>query len=518
MLTFSANAGPLNEDVETGLQSMIDSGDARAIVVGLYDNGETSVASFGQISRDNADSPGSETLFEIGSISKVFTVLLAEEQVHAKRIAWSDTLAMRLPDVEFASDGVAGITLAELASHHSGLPRLPDNMPMADPMNPYAGYDRALLLEFLSRYSPEQLDKDFDYSNLGMGLLGDLAAHASGLPYGEAMRRDVLSRHGMHATGVSADSAKLLAQGFSGGADMPTWDGFDALAGAGALLSTATDMLRFIDVNVVGGDRALTSVQNRARAASSAFGWVTLEHEDDDPILWHNGGTGGYSSYLAIRPEHGTGVVILATTTAAQELTELGTIQITGNAPAVASQDLEPYAGSFQLAPGFVLAIFEEDGRLFGQATGQAPFPLEPTGENEFSLKTASIRVVFNPGEQGFDSIDFHQGGATTIAARVDAELGPRRFTAIEIDADALPELVGQYQLTPQLLITIIDRNQQLFAQLTGQAAHPVFPYAADKFFFKVVDAQLVFERDDSGKVAAVILNQNGQQRAPRID
>ncbi len=517
LLSLPAFAGPALDSVEDGLQSMIDDGDARAIVIGLYDNGKTSVAGFGQVSRNNAASPRADTIFEIGSITKVFTTLLAEEQVMADRLAWSDTLATRLPDVDFVSDGVAGIAIGELAGHVSGLPRMPDNMPMADPMNPYIGYDSALLQAFIGDLNPASLDKVFAYSNLGMGLLGEIAASAAGLPFEAAMQRDVLRHYGMNDTGMSIEDPDRLAQGFSGGADMTNW-GFDALAGAGALLSTTTDMLRFIDANFNDDNAALESLRGRAASSENAFGWIKELHDDGDSIFWHNGGTGGYASFVGLRPEKGTGVVILSASTNGGRITELGMAQVSGKESATESADLDGYTGTFQLAPGFMLAIFEDGGRLFGQATGQGAFPLTRTGDNEFSLAAAKIRIVFNAGEQGFDSIDFHQGGSTTVAARVANAEGPRRYTAINVEAAALKGFVGGYQLTPELVITITANDAQMFAQLTGQPAFPVFAFEPDKFFFKVVDAQLLFERDEAGNVVAVILNQNGQQRAPRIE
>jgi hypothetical protein len=350
-----------------------------------------------------------------------------------------------------------------------------------------------------------------------MGLLGEIAADAAGLAYSQAMQRDVLSKLGMQDTGVSTNAGGRLAQGFSDGADMPNWGGFDALAGAGALLSTVDDMLQFVDANFDDSRLTLNTVLKRARDAATAFGWHKLVREDGEAIYWHNGGTGGYASFLAIRPDQEEAVVILSTSTAGQRLTELGFAQITGEIAAATQQDLGPYTGSFELAPGFILSVFEKDGRLFGQATGQAAFPLAASGDNEFSLAAAGIRIVFNEAADGFNSIDFHQGGSTTIARRVAAATGPKKYTAIDVEAEDLQSLVGEYQLAPQIIITIIADGEQLYAQLTGQAAFPVFPYESDKFFFKVVDAQLFFERDADGRIDAVILNQNGQQRAPRI-
>ena len=167
-------------EVAAGLEQAIARGDARAVAVGLFDNGETKVIGLGRLSRDTRQPPQGDTVFEIGSITKVFTSLLTQVQVDDGRIGWDDSIGSRLPRTQFRSDAVASIKLRELASHSSGLPRLPDNMNPADPLNPYEGYGRGQLLSFLSRYDPDSLAKEYAYSNLGAGLLGEIAAYAAG--------------------------------------------------------------------------------------------------------------------------------------------------------------------------------------------------------------------------------------------------------------------------------------------------------------------------------------------------
>jgi hypothetical protein len=113
-------------------------------------------------------------------------------------------------------------------------------------------------------------------------------------------------------------------------------------------------------------------------------------------------------------------------------------------------------------------------------------------------------------------ALTLYQAGRATPAPRVAAETPARQRDVIDVDAARLQEYEGQYDLAPGAVIAVEARDKQLYAQLTGQLAYPVFAYAADKFFYKVVDAQLEFERDDDGKVIAVLLHQAGQRRAPR--
>ena len=149
----------VSTEVAAEIERSIERGNVRAVAVDLYDSGEVRVTGFGQPSLGDKSVPTGDTLFEIGSITKVFTSLLAQTQVDTDRLSWDDNIGSRLPDLQFANAEVAAITLRELSTHSSGLPRLPDNMDPQDPMNPYLGYDRDLLFAFLAAFDPDDLVK-----------------------------------------------------------------------------------------------------------------------------------------------------------------------------------------------------------------------------------------------------------------------------------------------------------------------------------------------------------------------
>ena len=519
-VAVQADGLTMNPDVVSGIERAIAGGKVRAAVVGLYDNGKTKVTGFGQMSRADDSVPQGNSIFEIGSISKVFTAILTQTQVNAGRLGWDDTIASRLPDAEFASEVVGAITLRELSSHTSGLPRMPDNFAPEDPLDPYNGYGREHMLAFLTALDSDDLEKKFSYSNLGAGLLGTIAAEAAGAEYAEAIYENVLAPLGMidSGTSVSEENTSRLAHGFSEGADMPNWSGFDALAGAGAILSSADEMLTFIQQNLHGESLrdALDPIRESQAAGDTGLGWI-INKSGDDPVYWHNGGTGGYASFVSISPVAGTGVVILTASTDYGTVTELGFAQVSGEVADKSVVDLEPYPGTYQVAPGFALTVYADGDQLSARATGQGAFPLTPVGDNEFVFPPADIKVVFELNDKGnANKLVLHQGGAVTPAPRVGEAVAPVVRTEVEVSESTLQDYVGEYQLTPAAVLTVVVRDGQIFAQLTGQAAYPVFAYETDKFFFKVVDAQLHFERDDDG-VIAVALHQGGVQRAPRI-
>ena len=527
MTAHSAKAeNVLRDDVRQTLLQLVESGQVRAAVAGGWQGGTQQFETFGRASASGQQPPDANSVFEIGSISKVFTALLIESQVAHNRLSWDGSIAEYLPDAALSNSQVAAITLRELATHTSGLPRLPDNMPMSDPFDPYAGYDRDLLLAWLQGHDPDALDRSYAYSNLGAGLLGMIAGEAAGSDYARAMRTEVLEPLGMADTysGLNPELQSRLVGGYSDGADMPNWAGFDALAGAGALFSTAADLMTFIEANLqpaATGELAasLQAIREPQGNGTTALGWHLAEAEGDT-IWWHNGGTGGYASFLALRPAQQSGLVILTASTAYDDVTTLGMNQITGRVEsAIENEVATAYAGAYQLAPGMILTVFSEDGKLFGQATGQGPFPLTPTASmHEFEFPAAQIRVVFKTdGAEAASELDFIQAGRTTIAPRVDDSLAATRHAVIEIDPAILHDYAGRYRLTPAVEVIIEVRGAQLFTQLTGQPAYPVFPYEKDRFFFKIVDAQIEFERNASGEVVALILHQMGRQRAEKM-
>lgn len=487
---------------------------AGTIVVGFYEKGDTSMLVAG------GPADGSSIL-EIGSVSKVFTSLLAQVLVDADELDWDQSLADSLPDVEFASDDIAKITLRELSTHTSGLPRLPTNMEITDPNDPYAGYDRKLLLDFLASFNPDSLDKSYEYSNYGAGLLGEIAAIAAHADYPKAMRDLVLDPLAMNSStvGLRDEFADRLIRGYSDGRIVANWSAFDAMAGAGAITSSVEDMLTFINANFEKNEfsSALKAIRKKQGDGTTAYAWH-LRGSGSDTVHWHNGGTGGYASFVGLNIKQRKGVVVLSASTDYNGITDLGFMMIDGSVPYLATDDLADFEGTYELSTGFYLTLFERDGRLHAQATGQGALPLTRTSETEFRFDSAGVVLTFRDDIEGQASqVHFSQGGGKTTAKRVDDEFGTTPLKEIEIDTAILEDFVGDYQLAPGAVITVENRDGQLYVMLTGQPFYPVYPFETDKFFYTIVDAKLIFGRDNAGKVTEVALDQGGLQTAPRI-
>jgi len=162
--------------------------------------------------------------------------------------------------------------------------------------------------------------------------------------------------------------------------------------------------------------------------------------------------------------------------------------------------------------------VFRIGDDLLTQATGQGAIPIFASAPNEFFVKVAPISLSFHRDAKGdVDSLVLHQNG-DHVAPRVSAAELPPEHKQIALDAAAARDYVGKFQIASGPELDIMLSGDQLSAQLSGQPALPVYPEGKDAFFYKVVEAQLTFERDGQGKVVAVVLHQNGREvRAKRI-
>ena len=266
-----------------------------------------------------------------------------------------------------------------------------------------------------------------------MGLLGHVLALRAGKSYEALVKERVLIPLGMHDTGITLTPTMKahMAQGFDdAGAPMHLWD-LPTLAGAGALRSTANDMLKFLAANLDSTSAPLGSAMAMARAPRMPIGpqnqiglaWNTVVL-GGVPITWHNGGTGGFRTFIGIDSQNQRGVIVLSNSTG-------------------------------------------------------------------------------SPDDIGFHILQPQVPLAMPVAA-------PKARTEVKIDPASLDAFVGVYELAPSFQITITKEGDALFAQATGQGKIPAVAESATRFFLKVVDAQIDFMKNSTGKVDQVILHQGG--------
>lgn len=305
------------------------------LVVGGGPSDDVSIASGGDDGRGGV--PDARTLFEIGSITKTFTALLLADGVIRGDWRLDTPVRELLPaGVEVPSRAGVQITLQHLATHTSGLPRSPVRLGLRENVayqrsgaDPYAGLTEQDVLRSLSDARLKRVPGPGKpkYSNLGFGLLGTALAAETGLDYGTLVRDRVCGPLGMVDTVVHAqmttDQRRRMAVGFrSRRRTAEPWP-LDGIAGAGALRSTASDMVRFLAAQVdpastgLGDAIRLTHATPPGGPQQMGLGW----HRAGDRTLWHNGGTGGFRSIAIMSPVSGTVVLALVNQNRGADLT-----------------------------------------------------------------------------------------------------------------------------------------------------------------------------------------------------
>src|SRR5262245_21313525 len=319
IMSTPANAQLLPERVARAAQERIAAGTYQTLVLGVVDGDKSEVATFGKL--DDGRAPDGDTVYEIGSITKTFTATLLARDVLSGRVTLETPVTQLLPSFKIQSRDGKEITLGELGTQHSGLPRMPSNLLPQDPANPYADYDAAKLKAFLAGYElPRDPGASYEYSNLGFGLLGYALAQSVHTTYGTLIDEAILKPLGMTMSGMAftdAMRAHLAPAHEAAGTAAKNWD-LDALAGAGAIRSTANDMLRYLKANMGIDQSPLTPAMQLAQRPRSdvtkttriGLAWMTT----DKGIVWHNGMTGGYKSFIGFSADGRRGVVILSNT------------------------------------------------------------------------------------------------------------------------------------------------------------------------------------------------------------
>ena len=438
-LCTSAAAHSSPPDVQALIDSQIQARTTPGMAVGIVDRSGVVEMYFGGVRHSGATEPiDADTVFEIGSISKVFTTYLLAQAVAEGRVSLSDPVQDHLPEhVQLMLRDGEPITLEHLATHTSGLARMPSNFAPEDPENPYADYEVEAMYEHLSTVLPERAPGGSpEYSNLGMGLLGHVLERCEGVEY-EQLVVDRIGRPLQMSSTCCTPNGPLLRQ-LAGAHDglrpISAWD-IPTLEGAGDINSTLRDMLRFAAANLDESDSPRTRVlqrchEPRVEAAQGGvrigLGWHLLG-EEDRSVIWHNGATGGFNSFLGFSPADGRAVVVLSNS-GVGICTTLG-LHLLGAVDELRTPylpegalSLSDYAGLYQIeGQSMQCTITVDHGQLVAQLTGQPAQSVFPSAENEFSYRSVPARIVFEPGpEGGFDRMVLHQNALTLRFNRVD--------------------------------------------------------------------------------------------------
>lgn len=435
MLASAATAAEFPKTAAENIRQRVDKGYDVGISAAVITEEGTATFVYGNAEAGVPLKP--DAMFEIGSITKAYNALILADMAAKGELGLDDTisqhLSARLPRK------IASITMRQLASHTSGLPRLPQDLFIADENDPYAEYGSDELgLSLGSSQLMRAPGAGYEYSNFGAGVLGFILANKKGKSWEALAKERVLDPLGLKDTTVtlSEDQKRRLTPGHVGEKKVANWH-FDALAGAGALLATATDVARFSAANAGMVDSpllaAMKTMQQPVATASGmantkvGLGWHITTTKSGGTIIWHNGGTGGYRSFSGFIAGGKRAVAVLTNTQ--NEVDRLGMHLLDPSLELPEVKDLpkvtvdaaklKAYEGKYTLAPGMEFDVRVEDGQLTAQLSGQPRLPVYPESDTKFYYKVVEAKLEFELGEDGKAAkVTLYQNGATMPAAR----------------------------------------------------------------------------------------------------
>ncbi len=464
--TPMVHAQPTDAEIKAILAQRIDvDRQAVGLAAVIVEGDKVRIVTHGAMGLGDAGPITPDTLFEVGSITKTFTALLLADMVIKGEVKLDDPVEKWLPQGLGLRGGLklrdhtgAQIRLVDLATHRSGLPRVPDNMPNGTRADPYVDYREQQLLIYLKdretlvetdggkiSKTTKKRDEAYAYSNLGFGLLGYVLARAADMPYAELLQKRVLTPLELTSTYLDIPNSERARFSNPHYVDRDAtlkrnkhWR-FDVIAPAGALIMSARDMGRYAQAASGAIDTPLQAAfvlaQKRYGDGMSpknprGLAWV-LAPLNGRTVVNHDGMTGGFTASLWVEPERKSAVAVLSNSNVpvidialhllepSIPLKNLAAMRAT--AVPVDAKTLAQYVGTFQLQPNFDVTIRVRDGKLFAQATGQGEFELFGKSDTTFFARITPLEIVFEEVKDG-KSMRFQitQGGTTRPAPRVE--------------------------------------------------------------------------------------------------
>lgn len=388
--------------------------------------------------------PASSARFEYGSVTKTFIALLLADLAVRRELALDEPVESALPsDLRLRDSAGVPLTWADLATHRSGLPRLPDNFRPANPTDPYADYGEGELFAFIDGWRASRpRDSQWEYSNLGFGLLGHALALRSERPLARLLGERVLRPLGLdervQLPSPSTPVPDLLPGHHAEGRPVPAWR-FDALAGAGALVGTLDGLARYAQAACGRIDSPLAPAFQLAQTPRAdgggpgmrmGLGWMLVRGQGGAHLATHDGATAGFASSVWLDLARRNAAVALINS--AHGLTDLASHLMDPRRPLrdleaerratqaqaapVAAEQLAPLAGRYQLNPQFAVEVRARSDRLFAQATGQGEFELFAStdgGGRRFFARVTALEMVFEGSDGPPAAMVLRQGGQT---------------------------------------------------------------------------------------------------------
>lgn len=381
------------------------------IVVGVIHGEESYVWSYGERVKGNGEAPNGDTFFEMGSITKTFTATLLAKEILEERVSLGTQVKSLWPELSGTYAGE--ITLEQLATHTSGLPRDPDNLASADPMNPFQGYSEKKLLALLKAFKQRSVGSyPHSYSNVGYGLLGYLLSeklHREN--FGDYIEKNLLGPLGLHDTKTALAKSDLVrsAQGYGNFFELVPPFELGVLNGAGVLRTTVNDLLKYIhfqmrtDHSLLTRAARLTHEPRHPLSGNTQFevglAWG-IGQSDDFRLINHNGATMGFRASLFFDKSKRTAAVVISNTSMSPSCILAPVFDMPGCQPK--TWITVPLAQQRALLGRYRCAELEMDAKVFleNEVLGlelpaQLRLRLWPNSEKEYIIPDADVKIEF---------------------------------------------------------------------------------------------------------------------------
>ena len=437
LISSAALAAPVLDDaVRARAEALTRTGMHASIVIAVLDGKSSTIFGFGSAQPGKQGKPDTDTVYQIGSVTKTMTGLLLADAVVQGKTSLDAPVAQLLPGYTIPAFGGQQITLLDLATHTSALPRLPDNFAPKNPANPYADYTASLQRQFLAAYQlPRAPGTSFDYSNIGYAVLGTALATQAGSSYEALLQSRLAVPLGMRSTSNQPTRGMLarLAPGHQlSGEPTPAWD-LNVVAPAGGVYSSARDMVAYLQAYMFKPLRpyALAIAPQRALAPGSetkiGLAWL-LEQRQGQAYAWHSGQTGGYASYAAFTTDGKRGVVVLTNT--ARDVDALGLATLFPGTPLPALKQppaaielpraaLAEYVGEYPLDKKFTLTVSLGKDGLEAAGTGVGAARVFASAKDQFFFRAIDAQLAFTRDAKGrIDGAVLRQGEEDVVLPR----------------------------------------------------------------------------------------------------
>lgn len=529
---------PSDDEIRSILRARVDTfKQSVGMVVGLIDEEGTRIIGYGRSHTEGGHAVNGGTIYEIGSISMVFTTLVLADMVRRGEVKLTDPVSRYVPEgVRLPTRGGREITLLDLATHRSGLPRMPDDV-VVDLDAATDDYSLDRMYAYLSSCSLiDDIGARYYYSNLGFGLLADVLARRAGQDFEQVLIDRVCGPLGLIDTRFGLTAAQRDRK-----AGVHDWRHgktpemeFGGMKGAGALRSTARDLLRFLAANaglddtVLWAPAQLSHLHRRSAGGNVdvGLGWHSHTHGGRRLVV-HNGATYGNISFAGFDREGRRGVVVLSN--ARGVIDDIGVHLLDPTArlarfdepdvypPAVdlPIEKLSRLAGEYLLGTHAVTVVSVEDDALYGSYNDGLKFPLRAASDHE-------LFTELGPGVMDFGDFEDNRPQKVTVrylghemtGERIeDYHRAPKR---VDVPDESFDRYVGEYALESGLELTVRVRDGALMIQADGQSELSTVRTQAG-FYSASAKAEIVFDEDEAGRVVGVVLRQDEEYRGRKL-